>query len=230
MSWYNPFSWGEEDMDDVHGYLDQMEPMLHEQYDPYRNAGLEAMPTLQEQYSQLLSNPAAMQAMLGQGFQESPGYQYQLQEGLNAADMASARGGMLGTNQHQTEAQKIAQGLANQDYGNYYNRNQNLFNQGLTGTQGLFDTGFDATNQLASGLGNVYGNQADLAYGNVQSQNNMFGSVLGAGLTAAGYALGGPMGGMAADALTNGMGQTPQAPSSQINYDWGNYGKNGWMR
>jgi len=189
MAWYNPFSWGGSDnsMEDVQGYLSQMEPMLQEQYGPYKEAGLEALPTLQNQYSMLLQNPGAIQALLGQGFEQSPGYQFQLDQAMNAANQAASAGGMLGTPAHQQQAMGAAQGLANQDYWNYLGMNQGLYGQGLAGTQGLFGTGFDAANQMASGLGNIYGNQANLAYGNMQSQNQMLGSLLGAGLGAGIY-------------------------------------------
>lgn len=179
--WWNPFSWGQEGTDDAQDYLDQMEPMLHEQYDPYQQYGMRAMPTLEEQYQMLVNNPAAMQQMLGGGYQQSPGYQYQYDSAMNASNQAAAAGGMLGTNAHQQQASNTATGLANQDYWNYYNQNANLYNTGLQGTQQQFNTGYDATNQLASGLGSTYGNQANLAYNTGQSANNMFGSFVGAG-------------------------------------------------
>jgi hypothetical protein len=208
MAWYNPFSWGGSDnsMEDVQGYLSQMGPMLEEQYGPYRQAGMEALPTLQNQYAMLLQNPQAMQALLGGGYEKSPGYQFQYDEAMNAANQAAAAGGLLGTSGHQRQAAGLAQGLANQDYWNSYGANERLFGQGLAGTQGLFGTGFDATNQLASGLGSMYGNQANLAYSNMQSQNDMLASLLGAGIGAAGYALGGPVGGMAGNAAGKALG------------------------
>ena len=207
MSWYNPFSWGEDDnsMDDVQGYLAQIEPMLHQYYDPYINQGQAAMGTLDQQYQMLLNDPAAMQAMLGSGYTQSPGYQYNYNQAMNAGNMAAAAGGMTGTPAHEEQMMGTASGIASQDYWKYYGANQGLWNQGLQGTQDMFNTGFNASNAMASGLGSLYGNQANLAYGNMQTQNDMFASLLGAGMGAAGYALGGPGGYFAANAATNAM-------------------------
>lgn len=191
MSWYNPFSWGEEDNsnEDVQRYLAQMEPMLHRYYDPYIDMGKTAMGTLDEQYAMLLNDPAALQAMLGSGYTQSPGYQYNLNQAMNAGNMAASAGGMLGTPAHNEQMMGTASGLASQDYWKYYGNNQNLFNQGLAGTQGMFNTGFDATNAMAGGLGSMYGNQANLAYGNMQSQNQMLSSLLGGATGLAGLAM-----------------------------------------
>lgn len=191
MSWYNPFSWGEEDnsMGDVQDYLAQMEPMLHQYYDPYINNGQQAMGTLNEQYAMLLNDPAAMQAMLGSGYEQSPGYQYQYDTAMNAGNQAAAAGGMLGTPAHDTQMMGTAQGLASQDYWKYYGNNQNLYNQGLSGTQDMFNTGYNASNQMAGGMGSMYGNQANLAYANNQSQNQMLSSLLGGASGMAGMAM-----------------------------------------
>lgn len=184
------------------GYLNQMGPMLQQQYNPYIQAGQQQLPQLQQQYGNLMNNPGAVQQQLGQGYQQSPGYEFQLQEALNAINQANAAGGMLGTAAHQRQAGGVGQGLANQDYWNYYNQNANLFGQGLQGAQGLYNTGYDASNQLAGGMGNVLGSQANLAYTRGQNKDSMINSLLGAGIGAAGYALGGPLGGLAAGGLS----------------------------
>jgi len=195
MSWLDPFNMTEQVTDTFFpnpangamGYLDQNPDIYHQYYDPYVNMGLNTMPSLEEQYAMLMNNPQMMQQMLGGGYEQSPGYQYQYDTAMNAGNQAAAAGGMLGTPAHTTQMMGTAQGLANQDYWNYYNQNANLYGQGLKGTQGLFNTGFDATNALASGLGSTYGNQANAAYGNMQSQNQMLASVLGAGVGGATY-------------------------------------------
>jgi len=202
MGWESLFGGGGEDPND---YLDMIKPMLEEQYGPYRDRGLAAGNTLDQQYAQMLSNPAAMQAMLGSGYQQSPGYQYSMDQAMNAGTMAAASGGRLGTSSHQQEAMKTATGLADQDYWNYYNQNANLFNKGLSGTEGMYNTGYNATNQMASGLGNLYGSQANMAYTNQQNQSQMLSSLLGAGIGAAGYAFGGAPGGLAASTAAEGL-------------------------
>jgi len=205
MAFWDSLFGGGEDYGDPQEYLDQIKPMLEQYYNSYIDRGQNAGNTLDQQYNNLLQNPGSIQQMLGSSYQQSPGYQYALDEAMNAATMSAAAGGKLGTTSHQNEAMKTATGLANQDYWNYYNQNADLFNKGLTGTQGMYDTGYNATNQMTQGLGNLYGNQANLAYTGQQNQNNAISSLLGAGIGAAGYALGGPMGKMAADGLSSLM-------------------------
>jgi hypothetical protein len=186
MSWYDPFDiiGGVQDAftpdtSEAEAWLAKMEPMLHQYYDPYINNGQAAMGTLNDQYSMLLNDPASMQQMLGGGYEQSPGYQYQYDSAMNAGNQQLSAGGMLGTPAAQTQMMGTAQGLANQDYWNYYNQNANLYGQGLQGTQGMFDTGYNATNQMTSGLGNMYGSQANMSFGKANSFNQMLGSMLG---------------------------------------------------
>lgn len=193
-SWYDPFGVTDAvsgifegpDISDAQAELNKMEPMLHQYLDPYINMGQAAMGTLDQQYQMLLNDPAAMQAMLGAGYTQSPGYQYQYDTAMNAGNQALSAGGMLGTPAAQTQMMGTAQGLASQDYWKYYNNNQNLYNQGLSGTQDMFNTGFNATNQMTSGLGNLYGSQANMAFNKANSFNQMLASLGGAALGAAG--------------------------------------------
>ena len=195
MSWYNPFSWGENKkttgIDAAQKYMEQGRSMINESYQPYRQAGQRSLPILEDQYSQLLNNPQAMMQGWGDQFQESPGYQFQMDQMMNAANQAAAAGGMLGTNAHQQQAMGYAGGLANQDYYNYLDRIGELYGAGLGGYGGLYDTSLNATNGMAEGLGNLYGSQAQLAYTQGANNQNMFGSVLGAGLGALGSYWGG---------------------------------------
>jgi hypothetical protein len=197
------FGGDKQDYGDPMDYLNEMRPILEGYYKPYRERGLAAGNVLDEQYANLLNNPAAIQQMLGSTYQRSPGYQYQLDEALNAATMAAAAGGRLGTSSHQQEAMKTATGEANKDYWNYYNTNAGLFGAGLQGTQDLYNQGFNATQGLSNDVNALVGNQANLAYqGRANSANN-FSSLLGAGIGAGGAILGGPIGGMIGTGISN---------------------------
>jgi hypothetical protein len=56
------------------------------------------------------------------GFKETPGYKFALGQGLDAVQSsAAARGGLYSGNA-MTSMNDYAQGMANQEYGNYYNR------------------------------------------------------------------------------------------------------------
>lgn len=80
-------------------------------------------------------------------FQTSPGYEFQLGQGLDAINRRRNMGGMLASGNADRDAQEYGQGLAAQEYGNYLNR--------LNPYVGL----------EASTLGNVAGNRAGLLQG-----------------------------------------------------------------
>ena len=72
----------------------------------------------------LNGQPAADAAMAK--FQQSPGYQWQLGEGLRAVDAGAASRGILRSGATIKAEDTFGQGLANQDFGNYWNRLQQL--------------------------------------------------------------------------------------------------------
>ena len=97
------------------------------------------------------------------GFQQSPGYQYQLDEGMKAIRRAAAARGLLGSGTRLKEAGRFATSLANQDYNNYLNRlasfgglsqsvNQNTNALGANAAQGLAQSALDAGTARASGF------------------------------------------------------------------------------
>lgn len=105
-------------------------------------------------------------------YQQDPGYQFRLQEGLKQLQgMAGARGGLL-SGATIRGGQKYAQNAASEEYGNAYQRyidqQQNRYNR-LRGQQ---QTGFQAGGSLAD-LSNQYAvNMANIALGkgNVEAQ------------------------------------------------------------
>jgi hypothetical protein len=106
---------------------------------------------------------AAHQAM--GGFTTSPGYQFQMQEGLKSIDAGAAARGMLTSGQTQQAEMQYAQGLASQDFGNYYNRLLGLSQMGQqaagTSANASMTAGRENADTYASAgtaLANVYGN------------------------------------------------------------------------
>jgi hypothetical protein len=79
--------------------------------------------------------PAAMQAPNLQGFidpakfQVDPGYQFRLSEGLKAVNAASAARGKLRSGDAAMALQARGEGLANQGYGDWYNRQLQAFDR-----------------------------------------------------------------------------------------------------
>jgi hypothetical protein len=179
---WNPFAGNE-----ASEWLDKSADMYKQYYSPYVEAGQRSIPTLEEQYQILLNNPQAMQELLGGGYEQSPGYQYQYDSAMNGVNSAAAMGGALGTQSHQQQAGRTAQGLTNQDYWNYYDANSDLYNKGLSGTRDLYTGGLNATNSLTSGLGNVYGSQADLSSSQYESMMKALGKSLAMGKEQGGW-------------------------------------------
>lgn len=98
-------------------------------------------------YTQMWQDPGGTMAGIGKGFQQSPGYQYQLGQALQAGGQAAAAGGMAGSPMQQQQAQTTATGLANQDYYNYLNHAMSLY---TTGVQGYSNLGENLARNLMS--------------------------------------------------------------------------------
>src|SRR5690606_27086588 len=114
------------------GYLDQV-PGL---YEPYAQSG----PAANTMYSNALGLNGAEGTAAAQGaFTSSPGYQFAVDQGLQAATRAASAGGRLASGNTIDAATRLGQGLASQDYGSWL---QNLF--GLSG-QGMQAAGGQAT-------------------------------------------------------------------------------------
>jgi len=178
------------------GYLNQIPGKTSPYYQPYAQAGQGALGQLQGQYGNLLGNYGGIQGQynqlmndpngvmnkIGAGYQKSPGFDWQMNQGMNAANNAAASGGMAGSPQHQQQAATMAEGLANQDYYNYMNKalglygtglqgNQGLYNQGLAGTQGLNQMGFNANDQMARIMADSLSQQGQMAFAGQAAQN-----------------------------------------------------------
>ena len=92
------------------------------------------------------------------GFQATPGFQFQLDRGMDALNTSNAARGNLLSGANIAGAMQFGQGLANQEYGNYMNRLQGIGQQGqaAAGNQAAAGQAFatGAGNALA-GIGNA---------------------------------------------------------------------------
>ncbi len=176
--------------DAANPYFDQMEGRISPYLNPYIQAGTNALSTLQTQFGNLLNNPGQMFNNMGQNFQQSPGYNWQLNQGLGAANQAASAGGMLGSPMHQQQAQTVAQGLANQDYYNWMNQVQGMYGQGLQGMQGIQNNGLTASTTMANAIMNQLLAQAKMAGEGVKQTNENKGSGMGSIIGGLGSAFG----------------------------------------
>lgn len=194
-------------------FLNQIAPLLQKYLSPYASLGASTLPTLQGQYSGLLgegaplagqynslmTNPGGVINSIGKSFQASPGYNFQVGQAQNAANNASAAGGMLGSPQEQQNIAGTVNNLANTDYYNYLGHAlgqydtglagaQGMYNKGLSGEEGLNQMGFQGSNNLAEALATILQSQSNLSYAGQANQNQQEGGQLGAaaGLTSSG--------------------------------------------
>jgi len=169
----------------------ELEGMREEQrrmLQPYVEAGQKSIPTLQEQYKQLLSDPGSVMSRLGAGYQRSPGYQYNAEAAMRAGNQAASAGGYIGSPAHQEEMARRMYGISSQDYNDYLTGTTNLYGQGLHGEQGMMGAGLSAATASVRSLNDMLKAQAELEHQRRQSslESMLTGGVL-AGKALDGY-------------------------------------------
>lgn len=140
---------------------------------PYMDAGKNALAPQQALLG--LQGQEAADAAMG-NFQQSPGYQYQLEQGLRAVDAGAAAKGMLRSGATLKAEQTLGNNLAAQDFGTYYNRLAGLTGLGQNAAAGVGNAGNQAAAgqaQTAMSAGStqasIYGNAAQ-GVGNALNQ------------------------------------------------------------
>jgi len=119
------------------------------------------MPTVSDLDQQIadLENQIAQAQQGGQvpdysAFYKSPGYDFRMQEGINALDKSAAARGKLMSGGLMRELERYGQGLASSEFNNYANRLASLAGVGQTAT----NTGINAGQASASGVANTSAN------------------------------------------------------------------------
>jgi len=83
-------------------------------------------------------------------FTKSPDYQFAFQQGMQALDRSAAASGNLQSGGQVKAAQQYGQGLASQQFGNYYNRLLSLANIGQSAAAGTASNSLNAGNSQAN--------------------------------------------------------------------------------
>lgn len=130
-------------------------------------------------------------------FQTTPGYQFRLQQGINALDNSAASRGMVLSGAQARGISDYGQNTASQEYGNYINELNGMAGNGLNASNSLagVNSGLqqnisglysgqaqyaqNAANYMASGINNAFQNTLAMAgaYGPMAgAQSNPFGS------------------------------------------------------
>jgi hypothetical protein len=165
--------------------------------EPFRQAGVRALPQLEEQRNMM---PGAFTGQVNLG--QDPGYAFRLSEGQKALDrQAAARGGLISGGALKA-AQRFGQEMGSQEYGNAYNRALTNYNAAVARE----NLGYNRLASLA-GIGQTATSQIGAAGQNAAANiGNLMTS--GAAAQAAGQV-------GAANALTGGL-------STYLNYNQGN--------
>jgi len=155
----------------ANSYYTQIPEKALPYYKPYMEAGQGALGNLAGEYGKMTSNPQDLYNKFGGGYKESAGYQTRLQSALQAAQNASAAGGMLGTPQYQQQAAQIANDMSAKDYEDYLNHILGIYGGGIQGQQGIENQGYDASKGYANLLGGALSAQGQNAYAGQAGQN-----------------------------------------------------------
>jgi hypothetical protein len=125
--------------------------------EPFRQAGVNALPDL---VAASRYDPFTLER-----FQQSPGYQFRLREGIKALDRtAAARGGLLSGAQLRGVA-RYGQNLASEEFNNAFNQYQIERNAELNPLQALAGVGQTSTNTLSNAAGQLGSSLSNLAVG-----------------------------------------------------------------
>ena len=154
-------------------YLNQIPGQTHKNLDPWANYGMN-----------LTQHPGERLNEIGQGYHQSPGFQFALQQALQGAGHAQAAGGMAGSPQHEFQNMGLATNLANQDYNQWMKNALGLHNEG-------YGQGQDASTNINDQIIQALAAKSGLAYKGAAAQNesqgNIFGNLLGGAATLAAF-------------------------------------------
>jgi hypothetical protein len=193
--------------------------------EPFRQAGVRALPQLEKQrnmmpaaFTSLGNMPKAFTGQVKLG--EDPGYAFRLSEGQKALDrQAAARGGLISGGALKA-AQRYGQEMGSQEYGNAYNRALTNYNAAVSSEGALYNRALTNYNAAVAREATGYNRLASLA-GIGQTATSQIGAVgqntaanIGNLMTSGAAAqAAGQVG--AANALTGGL-------STYLNYNQGN--------
>lgn len=171
-NWVNPATQAGQTIGQI---PNQMSPY----FQPYINAGNNALPQLQSQYGSLLNDPGGVMNKIGGSYQQSPGLSFAIKQALQASKNAAASGGMAGSPQHELQNMGIASNLASNDYNQWLSNALNLYQGGLSGNQNLYNTGFAGSSTMADAIKDALARQAELQYKGQAAENEHTGKEQG---------------------------------------------------
>jgi hypothetical protein len=183
MSWFDDL-FGRNPADKASAYTGQIPGAVAPYLNPFFDAGKGALPSLQEQYKQLLADPGGFMNKLAGSYKESPGLQNNIRQAMQAGGHAAAAGGMAGSPMHEQQNMDAATDISSKDYNQYMQNMLGLYGQGLSGQQGMAGMGMQAGQSMADMISQALNQQGAYAYqgqaGRNQNRSSIFNNLLGA--------------------------------------------------
>jgi len=133
--------------------------------EPWRTSGVNAL--------------APLVAATGQSYTQSPGYDFRFTEGLRAIDNAASARGRVGSGARDKALLRFGQGIAAEDYNNWWNRQAGLAGIGQTATS----QGNALAGAYGANLANIYGQGANASAAGQIGQANAITGAINNGLT-----------------------------------------------
>lgn len=163
-------------------------------YAPYREVGYGALGKLATMYGVAPvgadGKPTATyagSAAPDTSWQTSPGYEWRLNQGIQAAERSAAARGLLRSGGTMKAIQRYGEGLASSEYENYANRLAAMAGIGQSATGSTAAAGAQATQGITNAYMNA-GNARASAYQNTGAQiGNLAGNLAGAYMYGKGY-------------------------------------------
>jgi hypothetical protein len=193
MNFMDLFGGGKNPANSAMQYLNQIPGMEKGYLNPFIEKGAKSGDILSDKYGSLTNDPGAFLEQLMKGYAPSKSYQMNRDEQLRSAGNTAAAGGMRGSQGDIENSAKITDTLMGKDMQDWLGNVTGLFNTGLKGEQGLFNTGYDASKDLSSDLANLMGTQAQTAFQGQREQNQRGGDMLSMLMHAFGGAAGLPI-------------------------------------
>lgn len=165
--------------------------------------------------SSAVSRLQALNAGDATAFTQDPGYQFAMDQALEAVRNRGAAGGNYGGGGTTSDLLRVATGLAGQQYGDFWNRQFNLAGLGQNAAAGQGSAALSTASNIGNLLQTNATNQGNAAINSANAWSN-FGSQVG---QLGGYAAGGGFGGFNFGGGSPGGVTTQQfaIPSSGVN-------------
>jgi len=178
-------------------FMDQ----IKQGYQPYAQAGQQAMDTTQPQYQRMAKDPQSMINEILAGYEQSPGAKYQQDRlGQGMANTAAA-GGYRGTGYDQAQQGELMQGLMSQDMQQWLQNVTGMQGRGMQGLEQATGRGYNAM----EGIGSVLGQEGGMAAEGANQSNARRAAMLKAIGQIGGTMLGGPAAGGAMGETMGGI-------------------------